>query len=782
MGYVDGTSAIEMLDSVFEVLEGGKSVEAAKVSELIADNGAKICDITSYTTNAANGAAAEVAEVVNIEAGAAAGTTTGAGILAMDVGAAGAAIAPALGIAAGYGLYNLTPDFWNAIADELIEAGATVKGKVIGFIDKSGITSFTRNVIEKFKDAFINAGVYNDTLDFPALSQNYTFTVNGGSNVISSTLYNALSLQYGTTYAYYRTAGLIYPISKIQWRTLVDGEWVILNEINNPIWYYASKFNNDSQTNIGINMVSEISQTVYNNLKNLTSNIAYFNQYGEEMFGGSWSGRNEAIEAVYNGVTKYFIRLYIDANEGEPLFDFYKNITTVVNLGVFFYQYLYFSAFNSIISSTNKQPDATYPEPGIEFPQTYPEWEPAQFPEPLPQEIPEPYPVALPEPDTVQDPAQSGENQNEAQQDQLLNIFYNTLPDPRPHILPDIDPSIEPEPEPAPQPEPQPNPTDPNPEPPPSDPTIALPVLDTTSANRMFTVYNPTDAQVNSLGAFLWNSNIIEQIKKLWENPMDGIISFHKIYGAPVTGSTKNIILGYIDSGVSALEVTSQFTQIDCGTVRVPERLHNATDYSPFTALHVYLPFIGIVELDTDECMNADLHIVYRIDVYTGTCVALIYAKRDADMPQEQIIYTFSGNASQKLPLTAADFSGAIGALLGLAGAGVAVASGGSLGVAAGALGAAHSLTSEMVHIQHSGGLSANAGILSPRVPYLILSRQYGYDANGYSGFYGYPANKTVYIGNCNGYIKCKDVIFRGSCTEEEAEEIVTLLKDGVYV
>lgn len=287
---------------------------------------------------------------------------------------------------------------------------------------------------------------------------------------------------------------------------------------------------------------------------------------------------------------------------------------------------------------------------------------------------------------------------------------------------------------------------------------------------------------MNSLGAFLWSSNIIEQIKKLWENPMDGIISFHKVYGAPVTGGSKNIILGYIDSGVSALEVTSQFTTIDCGTITVPERLHNATDYAPFTSLHIYLPFIGIVELDTDECMNASLHVVYRMDVYTGTCVALIYAQRAVDMPQEQIIYTFSGNASQKLPLTASDFSGAIGALLGLAGAGVAVASGGSLGVAAGALGAAHSLTSEMVHIQHSGGLSANAGILSPRVPYLILSRQYGYDANGYSGFYGYPANKTVYIGNCSGYIKCKDVIFRGSCTEEEAEEINRLLKEGVYL
>lgn len=745
MGYVDGTSALEMLDNIFEVIEGGKSVEAAKVTELIADNGAKICDITSYTTNAANGAAAEVAEVVNIEAGAAAGTTTGAGILAMDVGAAGAAIAPALGVLAGVGLYNLAPEFWTNVSNRLMEAGATVKGKVLGFIDAQGKTSFPKNSIEIFKEALLQAGVFSngytpkdsaelehpERFNLPILNTELPAEYKMAGD--STTEYCYTNSQYDAAFAF----------RSIETENPRGGMFVLICSLTNSsidlIRHYTDGGGHTYDLNEGTNSLTlSDGRTVYYSWNNLWPKV-------ESTIAGIWN--------FYNGdsSTKPVLK---------DLLDIYYN-------GDY---------------STNVQDSATLPEPGVEFPQTYPDWKPAQFPEPLPQEIPEPYPIALPEPDSVQDPAQSGENQNEAQQDQLLNIFYNTLPDPRPHVLPDVDPSLNPEPEPAPQPEPQPNPTDPNPEPPPSDPTIGLPVLDTTSASRMFTVYNPTDAQVNSLGAFLWNSNIIEQIKKLWENPMDGIISFHKIYGAPVTGSTKNIVLGYIDSGVSALEVTSQFTQIDCGTVRVPERLHNATDYSPFTALHVYLPFIGIVELDTDECMNADLHIVYRIDVYTGTCVALIYAKRDADMPQEQIIYTFSGNASQKLPLTAADFSGAIGALLGLAGAGVAVASGGSLGVAAGALGAAHSLTSEMVHIQHSGGLSANAGILSPRVPYLILSRQYGYDANGYSGFYGYPANKTVYIGNCNGYIKCKDVIFRGSCTEEEAEEIVSLLKDGVYV
>lgn len=740
MGYIDGTSAIEMLDSVFEVLEGGKSVEAAKVTELIADNGSKIADITSYTTNAANGAAAEVAEVVNIETGAAAGTTTGAGILATDVGLAGAAIAPALGLIAGVGLYALAPEFWTNVSDKLMDAGATVKGKVIGFIDADGNTSFPENVIGIFKDAFINAGLFSSggiSSVNPVILQNpdianympfYT-TIANGDNGFETGGVTVRPIATSTASLYF------FKNNDSFWGYMLN--WVILSDL--PFQY---------------NVIGDVSN-LYQSLAYTYNNKTLY--YAKSNFSGGTNPIQEYGKVDLNEVGDIII-------QEIPLIDWWNLF------------------FNGIEIAPPIQEGATYPEPGVEFPQTYPEWEPATFPEPLPLEIPDTYPVSLPEPDITQDPAQSGENANESQQDQLLNIFYNTLPDPTPHILPDTDPTIEPEPEPTPEPKPAENPIDPNPDPPPSGLTPTLPTLQTTSASRMFTVYNPTDGQVNSLGAFLWTSNIIEQIKKMWDNPMDGIISFHKIYGAPVTGSTKNIIMGYIDSGVSALEVTSQFTDVDCGTVTVPERLHNATDYSPFTSIHLYLPFIGIVEIDTNEVMNAELHIKYRIDVYTGTCVALIYARRDADMPNEQIIYTFSGNASQKLPLTAADFSGAIGALLGLAGAGVAVASGGALGVAAGALGAAHSLTSEMVHVQHSGGLSANAGILSPRKPFMILSRQYGYDANGYSGFYGYPANKTVYIGNCNGYIKCKEVIFRGSCTEEEVNEIISLLKGGVYL
>ena len=741
--YVDGTSAMQMLENAFEVLEGGGEVPAGGISELIADNGETFAEVTNHNLNAANGNASQVSEVVAVAPGAAAGTATGAGIFAMEVGAAGAAIAPALGILAGVGLYNLNPEFWTNVSNALFNAGKTKNGKVLGFVDKNGVTSFDEEIIEIYKNAFLLAGTFSD-YEEPTYTEEGTVTITSRTNV-KQLLNHIISLSSRQ----FDLANILEPLQ---------------NFINT---YYTD----DKICKIQVTDV--------------------------EGAGGGWSpitiwiSDNEYPSSITLGQAIACHEFQTESNPytATDVISFTGNTQVNQRLVTFFEgtnkrpgNYVEGCSINSTVTrSANTQPDATLPDEDP-FPLTYPDWLPVEFPEPLPSTMPAAYPLALPTPDITQDPSQAGANETDPQLDQLLKLLYDIAPNIIPSVTPDVDPYSPPVPEPVPQPEPAPNPADPNPSPTPSGITITLPTLDTTRASRMFTVYNPTDAQVDALGGFLWTNSIMEQIKKMWQNPLDGIISFHKVYCSPTVGSSKHIVLGYIDSEVSALEVTSQFADVDCGTVHIPERLHNATDYSPFTALHCYLPFIGMVELDTDECMNADLHIKYRIDVYTGTCVALLYLQRTVDMPNEQIVYTFSGNASQKLPLTASDFSGAVGALLGLAGAGVAVASGGSLGVAAGALGAAHSLTSEMVHIQHSGGLSANAGILSPRKPYLILSRQYGYDANAYNSFYGYPANVTVYIGNCTGFIKCKEVMFMGSCTQEEMNEIAALLKEGVYV
>lgn len=294
--------------------------------------------------------------------------------------------------------------------------------------------------------------------------------------------------------------------------------------------------------------------------------------------------------------------------------------------------------------------------------------------------------------------------------------------------------------------------------------------------NGLWSIYNPTINELKSLGGYLWSSNIIEILQKFLNNPMDCIISLHMIYATPSTNGKQNIILGYLDSGVSANVVSNQFINIDCGSVNTTEYFGDARDYvAPYTNVECYLPFIGIVKLKTEDIIGSNINIIYTLDVLTGAILCKIFVTKNG---AKQQLYTFNGNASVQIPLTGSDrtrlLSGAI------TGAVAGITAGGLIGaVAAGVAGGLMGGTS----IERSGNFSANSGALGIKKPYLIISRKTPYDADNYNNYYGYPSNKTVVLNSCKGFTRVKDIyIDIPNATNEEKNEIETLLKNGVVI
>ena len=294
--------------------------------------------------------------------------------------------------------------------------------------------------------------------------------------------------------------------------------------------------------------------------------------------------------------------------------------------------------------------------------------------------------------------------------------------------------------------------------------------------NGLWSIYNPTINELKSLGGYLWSSNIIEILQKFLNNPMDCIISLHMIYATPSTNGKQNIILGYLDSGVSANVVVNQFINIDCGSVNTTEYFGDARDYvSPYTTVECYLPFIGIVKLKTEDIIASNINITYTLDVLTGAILCKIFVTKNG---AKQQLYTFNGNASVQIPLTGSDrtrlLSGAItGAVAGITAGGLIGAVAG--GVAGGLMGG--------TSIERSGNFSANSGALGIKKPYLIISRKTPYDADNYNDYYGYPSNKTVVLNSCKGFTRVKDIyVDIPNATNEEKNEIEALLKNGIII
>lgn len=297
------------------------------------------------------------------------------------------------------------------------------------------------------------------------------------------------------------------------------------------------------------------------------------------------------------------------------------------------------------------------------------------------------------------------------------------------------------------------------------------------SSNGLWAIYNPTITDVQDFGAWLWSSNILDQITRMFNSPIDAVIGFHMIYCTPITGSSKTIKAGYLDSPVSAAEVTNQYVDIDCGTVTISEYYRNALDYDN-TRISLFLPFIGIVPLDTNTVMGSQLSILYRVDVLTGTCLAQVKVIKENS---EAVLYTFQGNCSVQVPLTATTYTGMVGALLSGISAGASIMTGNIVGAVSAGLEGAMRAGTGLSGVRQSGTIGANAGALGIRIPYVIITHPVSAMSDGFNTLEGLPSNELLNLSSVSGFTRVTFVHLENiPATMPEIEEIQTLLETGV--
>lgn len=305
-------------------------------------------------------------------------------------------------------------------------------------------------------------------------------------------------------------------------------------------------------------------------------------------------------------------------------------------------------------------------------------------------------------------------------------------------------------------------------------------VLPTGSAQALYAVYNPSQSEVNSFGAWLWDSNFFEQLKKLFNDPMQSIIGLHKIFATPSVSGRGDIYVGYLDSGVPSNLVANQYTEVDCGEVSLYEYFGNVLDYSA-TDIYIYLPFIGIVPLDVEDIMRATINVKYKVDVLTGACLVMINVTRDGAGGQ---LYTYSGNCSVQYPLSSGSYMGIVASAVGIAGsiAGTILTGGAMLPVAIGA--GASALNNMKSKVEHSGSLSGNAGAMGIKKPYLIIRRPQTAIADNFEKYKGGSNNIYGTLSTFHGFTQVKYVNLEGftKATLSELLEIERLLKSGVLI
>lgn len=310
---------------------------------------------------------------------------------------------------------------------------------------------------------------------------------------------------------------------------------------------------------------------------------------------------------------------------------------------------------------------------------------------------------------------------------------------------------------------------------------IDFPSLPTISAisTKMVTMFNPSTTTLAELSNYLWKPDFVDAIAKLFQSPMEAIIDLSFVNVSPTTLSSDTIAVGWISTGITAPIVSQQYVELDCGTLKIEKYWGSALDYNPYTSMEIYLPYIGLMRLDVDDCMDSELSLKYYIDLLTGTCVAMIKVTREN---LSSVLYSFSGNASAHIPLSATNMSQLIqGVLTVAAQVGIGVATGGSSAMTAVSAGTAMNVLGGKMHVEKGGRLDTTGGMLSIKTPYLIITRPIQSLPASYNTFKGYPSNILSALSVISGYTEIEYIHMDGfNALENEKQEIESLLKSGV--
>lgn len=297
-------------------------------------------------------------------------------------------------------------------------------------------------------------------------------------------------------------------------------------------------------------------------------------------------------------------------------------------------------------------------------------------------------------------------------------------------------------------------------------------------------VYSLTDTELNSLALELWNldDSDLKKMSKLVVNPMDAILSLHYLPVSVTEGTSQSMRIGGYTAVSTAKPVLHQYIHTNCGQIQIPKIWGAYLDYK--ARIDLFLPFIGMIQLDPDDVIGETIQVKYTIDVLTGTCVA--YVQKFIEGAELVLLATYAGNCAQMQPVTGSDHSRIIGAIIGaVAGAASAIATGGmSAPMAAGTMASSSlNVATSKIQIQKVGGLTANAAFMGIRTPYLMIHIPNQCIPENQNSFIGYPSFITERIGDLSGYTEIYKVHLSGiPATDEEINEIRTLLEGGVML
>lgn len=318
----------------------------------------------------------------------------------------------------------------------------------------------------------------------------------------------------------------------------------------------------------------------------------------------------------------------------------------------------------------------------------------------------------------------------------------------------------------------------------------------TATSTGIIGLFAPSPSQMQALADYMWTDfggtgtdttevlkEIVEALKRSISNPLDYVIGLNIIPSQGLSiGESSIIKFGFTSSEVSMPRLSNQYFTVDCGSISFPPLCGNTfLDYAPYSKFSIYLPYIGVKDVDANDFVGHTIGVIYHGDTVTGGVTA--YITKDGS-----VMYQYSGCCALNIPLSADNWgntiSGAVQIATSLVTAG---ALGGAAGVSTAAAKGAASVASNpsllSPQVSHSGAVSGGAGCMAVQYPFVIREAVRFHSTAGFNKFSGYPSYYKRSLGEVSGFTTVLDVHLENvPATNGEIAEIENLLKSGVIL
>lgn len=303
----------------------------------------------------------------------------------------------------------------------------------------------------------------------------------------------------------------------------------------------------------------------------------------------------------------------------------------------------------------------------------------------------------------------------------------------------------------------------------------------------LLNVYKITGATLFNLNKYLWSKDFFDALTKINVNPIDNIVSVHRIPFTVTSRAQNAIILGNVVTSIQGNVIYDTWQSVTSKHYNINKPFGDYRDY--MCRIKLYLPFVGVVDVSPSDLFindENDVYISYHVNVVTGGFIAFL-------VNNGNVITQYSGNCSMPLPVSGSNFSSVINNSVssGLNAVGSALSIpfnpvGGVISAAAGAVGFATSLMSNAPTTMNMKTDNSNSFGVYP-TPYLRIYKPRRIDNPQKKYFTGLPSGVGVTaLAQCarTGLVKTLDFKFSGSgCTDWEKSEVERILNtEGVIL